>query len=159
MIETVEVSERIRKPLWKKLNPMWWFGNEGEQTVDEAPWYMPHRPRIVRYIFWNFFRNPMMNFRNYVIGVGDRTYTVVGKVPAMCIQRDDLDPPELGWQWSFIRSRWLLLPFVSYCGRKFVMQLGWQPFGYAEIKLNWRKAGGYNPGVSECDRAAVNRGS
>ena len=44
---------------------------------------MPHRPRIVRYIFWNFFRNPMMNFRNYVIGVGDRTYTVVGKVPAI----------------------------------------------------------------------------
>jgi hypothetical protein len=27
-----------------------------------------------RYFYWNFLRNPLMNFRNYVIGVGDRNY-------------------------------------------------------------------------------------
>jgi hypothetical protein len=82
----------------------------------------------------------MMNFRNYVIGVGDRNYKVLGKRPAMTIQRDDLCPPELGWQWSIIRLNCgVVLPFCSYCGNRLVIQCGWQPFGYAEIKINWRK--------------------
>ena len=139
MIETVEFTGRTPKPLWKKINPIWWFGNEGEQTVDQAPWYKPNNHWIVRFLFWNFLRNPLMNFRNYVIGVGDRNYKVTGKVPAMTIQRDDLSPPELGWQWSVIHLRWLVLPFFSYCGKRLVVQFGWQPFGYAEIKINWRR--------------------
>jgi hypothetical protein len=124
VIESVKVTGRSPQPFWKKLNPLWWFLNDGEQTVDGAPWYKPDYPWLIRYLFWNFLRNPMMNFRNYVIGVGDRNYEVIGKAPAMTIQRDDLAPPELGWQWSMIRLRCgFFLPFSSYCGERLVVQL------------------------------------
>jgi hypothetical protein len=140
MIESVAVTGRTSQPFRKKLNPVWWLLNDGEQTLDEAPWYKSDYPWLIRYLFWNFLRNPMMNFRNYVIGVGDRNYKVLGKRPAMIIQRDDLWPPELGWQWSIIAlDCGVILPFFSYCGKRLVIQCGWQPFGYAEIKINWRK--------------------
>ncbi|HEY7247714.1 MAG TPA: hypothetical protein VH678_27915 [Xanthobacteraceae bacterium] len=58
MIESVAVTGRTPQPLRKKLNPVWWFLNDGEQTVDEAPWYKPDYPWLVRYLFWNFLRNP-----------------------------------------------------------------------------------------------------
>ena len=140
MVESVAVTGRTSQPFRKKLNPVWWLLNDGEQTLDQAPWYKSDYPWLIRYLFWNFLRNPMMNFRNYVIGVGDRNYKVLGKRPAMTIQRDDLCPPELGWQWSLIRLNCgVILPFFSYCGKRLVIQCGWQPFGYAEIKINWRK--------------------
>ena len=140
MIESVAVTGRTSQPFRKKLNPVWWLLNDGEQTVDQAPWYKSDYPWLIRYLFWNFLRNPMMNFRNYVIGVGDRNYKVLGKRPAMTIQRDDLCPPELGLQWSIIQLNCgIILPFFSYCGKRLVIQCGWQPFGFAEIKINWRK--------------------
>jgi hypothetical protein len=131
------------KPLRLKLNPIWWFGNDDEQKVDDgsADWYHPEWPRWRRKLYWNFFRNPLMNFRNYVIGFADRDYMVSGKDPVMTIQRDDLVPPDYGWQWSYItlKSGWRL-PFCSYSGKRLVLQLGWQPCGYfMGIKLNWRK--------------------
>jgi hypothetical protein len=151
MIETVEVTGRTRKPTRKKLNLVWWLQNDDEQRVDDgtADWYHPEWPHWRRYFYWNFLRNPLMNFRNYVIGVGDRNYKVTGRKPAMTIQRDDLRPAQYGWHWAALRLRWIVLPFVSYSGKRLVIQFGWQPSGYATIKINWRRkawglVGGYS---------------
>jgi len=137
MIETQEITGRTPVPLSKKLNPIWWFGNDLEQTLAEAAWYMPDAPRWKRRLFWEF-RNPLQNFRAVVIGVGDRNYRVTGKVPVLAVQRDDLDPPETGWQWCVIRLGLLLLPFVSYSGPRLVWYAGWQPSGFFGFKLNVR---------------------
>jgi YidC/Oxa1 family membrane protein insertase len=66
-----------------------------------------------------------------------------GKVNAqhflgLSVQRDDLDPPETGWQWCVIRLGLLLLPFVSYSGPRLVWYAGWQPSGFFGLKLNVR---------------------
>ena len=36
-----------------------------------------------RDFYWNFLRNPLQNFRCFVIGVQDRNYTVTGRAPVM----------------------------------------------------------------------------
>ena len=64
----------------------------------------------------------------------DRNYTVVGRAPVLTVQRDDLQPPKCGWQWCVIKLGILRLPFVSYSGRRSVLQLGWQPSGFFGAK-------------------------
>jgi hypothetical protein len=135
MIESQEITGRTPVPLRKKLNPIWWFGKDLEQTLAEAAWYMPDAPQWKRRLFWEF-RNPLQNFRAVVIGVGDRNYKVTGKAPVLAVQRDDLDPPETGWQWCVIRLGLLLLPFVSYSGPRLVCYAGWQPSGFFGFKFN-----------------------
>jgi hypothetical protein len=138
MGESVELTGRARYPLSKKLNPIWWFLNDVEQTVDEAPWYLPDRPYWWRWVCWNAFRNPLQNFRCFVVGVQDKNYTVSGKTPVLCVQRNDLDPPERGWQWCYLHSGDLWVPrvFVSYSGKRVVWYLGHQPTGFWGAKFN-----------------------
>ena len=93
-----------------------------------------------------FFRNPLQNFRAYVVGVNDRNYQVVGRTPVMTVQRNDLRPVETGWQWSVIKLGALRLPFVSYSGEKVVWYLGWQPSGFFGTKFNLHQD---RPEVSE----------
>jgi hypothetical protein len=52
----------------KKLNLLWWFGNDSEQTVYQADWYHPGWTQWRRKLMWNL-RNPLQNFRAYVLGV------------------------------------------------------------------------------------------
>jgi hypothetical protein len=54
----------------------------------------------------------------------------------MCVQRNDLNPVETGWQWSVIKLAALRLPFVSYSGKKVVWYIGWQPSGFFGAKFN-----------------------
>ncbi len=117
-----------------KLNPLWWFGNDSEQTVDQAPWYMPDAPEPLRRLAWQF-RNPFQNFRSYVMGVQDQNYRVTGRSPVTLVQRNDLTPPEKGWQWSVINTP-IPLPFVSYSGSNVVWYAGWQPTGFFGFKFN-----------------------
>jgi hypothetical protein len=130
------VSGRVPISILKKINPLWWFQNETEQTVDHAPDYHPEWPYWRRWLVWNVVRNPLQNFRCFVIGVQDRNYTVTGKAPVGTVQRDDIG--EIGWQWSVI---WLAfpLPFVSYSGRRVIWYVGWQPSGFAGCKLNFHR--------------------
>jgi hypothetical protein len=88
-----------------------------------------------RVLYWYVFRNPLQNFRCYVIGCQDRNYEFTAKVPANTVQRDDLDPHEFGFQWSVI---WLTipLPFISYSGRWTTWYAGWQPSGIFGLKFN-----------------------
>lgn len=130
------VTGRVAKPLSKKLNPLWWFGNDDEQNLAGAPWFMPGRAQWWRVVRWQL-RNPLQNFRCYVIGVQDKNYNVVGKAPVMTVQRDDLDPPERGWQWCILSGGDLWLPrfFVSRCGVHVTWYFGWQPTGFFGMKL------------------------
>jgi hypothetical protein len=91
MTEIQTIDGRSLKPLLQKLNPIWWFENDDEQHVSDAPWYHPEWPQWRREFYWNFLRNPLQNFRCYVLGVADRNYTVAGRTPVMTVQRDDRD--------------------------------------------------------------------
>lgn len=136
-MDSYTFTGRQKKPLGKKLNPVWWWMNDDEQTVDQADWYHPEWPRWRRVLYWNAFRNPLQNFRCYVIGVQDRNYTVYGRRPVLTVQRNDLQPPETGWQWCVILlSGWFPLLFLSYSGSRLVAYLGWQPTGFFGAKLN-----------------------
>lgn len=139
MIESHTFTDRVKKPLWKKITGIvwWWWMNDDEQTVDQANWFHSDWPYWQRWLIWNFVRNPLQNFRAYVIGVQDRNYKVTGKAPVLTIQRDDLSPPETGFQWCWIRL-WIPLWFVSYSGKSVVWYIGWQPSGFAGIKWNLR---------------------
>ena len=128
------VSGRGRKPACKKLNPIWWFGNEDEEQLPD--WYQPIWPFWRRRLYWYYFRNPLQNFRAYVLGVNDRNYEVIGRPPVMTVQRNDLRPDERGWQWSVIKLSALRLPFISYSGKKVVWYIGWQPSGFFGAKFN-----------------------
>lgn len=134
-MESFTWTVRVRKPWYKKINPIWWWMNDDNQTIDQAPWYHPEWPRWRRWLIWNVFRNPLQNLRSFVLGVQDRNYTVTGKHPVLCVQRNDLVPPETGWQWCVC---WTLLPrpFVSYSGTKIVFYAGWQPNGFFGFKFN-----------------------
>ncbi len=81
MVEGYQFANRVKKPFLKKINPIWWFQNDDEQTADQAPWYHPEWPEWRRKFIWNVFRNPLQNFRAYVVGVQDRNYIVTGKSP------------------------------------------------------------------------------
>jgi len=135
--ETVQVSGRTTKPWYLKVNPIWWLMNSGEQTVEQAPWYQPTWPQWLRWLVWNI-RNPLQNFRNYVIGVGDKNYKLTGRAPAMTVQRNDLVPSEYGWQWCELWGGDLWVPrlFGSVCSPGFVFYIGWQPSGIFGIKIN-----------------------
>lgn len=136
-------------PLSKKLNPIWWFGNDSEQTVEQAPWYHgpdptvdgwegPTWPEWKRKLYWGF-RNPLQNFRAFVIGVQDKeheTRVISGNPDPTVIQRDDVG--ETGWQITTLKLKdsGIVLPFVSYSG-SWVFQFGWQPSsGFFGLKLH-----------------------
>jgi hypothetical protein len=142
-LSRAEISGRIPISLYLKLNPIWWFGNNAEQNLAQAPWYEPDRPQWLRAVLWNL-RNPLQNLRSFVLGVQDRNYRVVGRAPVLTVQRDDLVPPELGWQWCICYGGdlWLPRPFVSYCGKHVIWYFGTQPTGFFGAKLNfhWCKA-------------------
>ena len=131
---------RQRVPLRLKLNPIWWFRNDYEQQLPD--WYEPGLPRDVRQRDWSI-RNPLQNFRAVVAGVEDKNYSVVGRAPVLTVQRNDLQPPERGFQWCVLHGGDLWLPraFLSYSGKHVVWQLGHQPSGFwAFVKFNLHHA-------------------
>lgn len=136
MTDTYVWTGRTRKPLAQKLNPIWWFGNDDEQQLPD--WYQPTWPYWRRWLYWNVLRNPLQNFRAFVIGVQDKNFLVTGRSPVLTVQRDDLAPPEHGWQWCYLHGGELRLPraFVSYSGRRVTWYLGWQPSGFFGAKFN-----------------------
>jgi hypothetical protein len=131
-IETIAITGRTRRPLRRKLNPVWWAMNDEEPWPPD--WYLPGRGLVRRTVSW-YLRNPLQNFGHYVIGVHDRNYQVRGPSPVMTHMWEDASPPRTGWKWSVIRLGWLRLPFISYSGR-ILLYAGWQPNGFFGFKLN-----------------------
>jgi hypothetical protein len=133
-----QIYGRTRKSWYLKINPIWWFTNDDEQTVDLADWYHPEWPYWRRGLYWNVFRNPLQNFRAYVAGVSDKNYWVRGREPVMAVQRNDLVPPESGYQWCVLYGGELWVPrlFLSYSGKSVVWYVGHQPSGFWGVKFN-----------------------
>jgi hypothetical protein len=126
MITAFYTADRPRYPLSKKLNPLWWFEN------DEAA---PGDTFVYLYV-----RNFMMNFKRFVIGIGDRDHWVTGRGPnPLLVLRSDVGLS--AWQWAFLWVLGLpLLPFVSYSGSRVEWYLGWQPWGEFSFKWNLLKS-------------------
>ena len=129
MAETIIIKGEppCPRPWIKKINPLFWFGNDEASAQGNT-------------FVYKYLRNFMQNFRWYVIGVVDRDHSVTGLAPAACNLWSDLTPPLTGWKWAIV-SGWL--PYVSYSGRKtdrgdgFVFYLGWQPRGGFGGRLTW----------------------
>jgi hypothetical protein len=100
---------------------------------------LPGKPFIIRQLSW-YLRNPLQNFGKYVLGVGDRNYTVVGAAPVYATNWSDVDPIKTGWKISTIRFDWLRLPFVSYENEYLIWQAGWQWSGRFGLKFNIKKS-------------------
>ena len=141
MIETVTMTDRIEIPLSTKLNPIWWLhGPDGWNVpdVNNGKPYLPDVKNIwLRRFYWFVCRNPLMNFVGFVIGVEDRNYMVFGSDPVLKTTGRDCAPPQIGWRWAIIRTKWLYLPFLSYWGKMFIFC---GPF--VEAYVGWRPASG-----------------
>jgi hypothetical protein len=97
------------KPWYKKLNPVWWVGNDDD-------------PPPIGYTEWGWFlRNPFHNFYFYVIGVADQpdrtwwaSYSTVTTFPPK------------GFGYAFTNR---VLPYLAYRGPKYEGYIGWRPSG------------------------------
>jgi hypothetical protein len=141
------ITGRKRASLQQKMNPVWWFMNSSEQTVNEAPWYRPAWPYWRRWLYWSL-RNPLQNLRAFVVGVSDKNYNIIGRAPVMCVQRNDLLPSETGFQWCVLHGGDLRMRrfFVSYSGKRVVWYFGHQPTGFFGCKFNLHsRRGGLGP--------------
>lgn len=123
-MQTIFLQGEQTRPWYKKINPIWWFGNDEASAQGNT-------------FIYKYIRNPMQNFRWYVIGVVDRPHWVTGS-PAIVNERSDMTPVETGWCFSVI---WLgpfpLLPYISYSSKSLTFYLGWQPRGGLGAKLNF----------------------
>jgi hypothetical protein len=129
--ETVMLVDwREKVQLSKKLNLLWWCGNDWDKSP--PAWSMPGCEEWLRRLNW-WFRNPFHNFGRYVLGVGDQNYIV------RITRRDDQFPNGdlKGWEIGEISlSKGRTLPWYSYGSEKFVFYWGWQPTGFGGLKLN-----------------------
>src|SRR4051812_48504484 len=128
---THRFSDREKIRLSIKLNPLWWLGNDTEQTVDQAEWYHQDWPEWRRSLVWEL-RNPLQNFRAFVIGVQDRNYEVEvvhGNPDPQVVQRNDVG--EYGYQ---VR---LTIP-VSGSVTDTATSVGILPYGHPDRALQCR---------------------
>jgi len=141
-----------RKIPWrKKLNPLWWCGNEDDPEPPE--WFEPTGLDHERRNRWRM-RNPGHNLMWYVFGVADQEFRRYGIAP------DNVFTPHGRWNVTIILRRrfpaglvfllalalsdlpaaadaavaavtvlYGLLPFVSYRGRKWKWYVGWRERG------------------------------
>ena len=114
---------------YNKINPVWWFGN-ADQPRPPA-WYRPDSE--FRTVAW-YFRNPLANFSNYVIGIGDKESVRSGRYPTK------ISNPKGGWNYAVSRRHILYLPFIDYKRGRFEFYFGWRERGNFGIKLNFRQA-------------------
>jgi len=109
-----------------KRNPIWWFKNADDPVP--PPWY--RKGKCCRKFMW-YMRNPFHNFDHYVIGVGDKPFTRVGRFP------DKNAKPNGGWNWAVCKYKCLRLPFVDYQRGGFEFYMGWRNGGNFGMKLNF----------------------
>lgn len=113
----------------QKFNPVWSLGNADDP--EPPAWYRPESPN--RRWLWQM-RNPLHNFTFYVVGVSDKPTTRTGRYPS------DVFAPGGGWNWAFVRHKFIPLPFVSFDGRFCRFYLGWRESGNLGSKLNFKRA-------------------
>ncbi|MGE5163046.1 MAG: hypothetical protein ACM3IH_03345 [Sphingobacteriales bacterium] len=115
------------RPPEKKRDLFWWFGNDEASAVGNT-------------FYYKYIRNPLQNFRWYVIGFVDCPHTVTGRDsgdldrPLVALRSDIRPVPESGWTWSYIHPNF---PFVSYSSKRFTFYCGWLPHGEFGVKVNF----------------------
>lgn len=110
--------------LGDKLNPLFWVKNT-DDPVEQNEWYLTGKPLWYRRIRWGI-RNPVPNFRRYVIGFWDKQHIWIP-------ERWKRDPDE----WDGNDTMWPLdgekvgitLPYFVWRLWKFQGYLGWQGSG------------------------------
>jgi hypothetical protein len=126
MIETV-----YQKASPRPTGFMWPFRNGDNWSAPDYNNGAPYLPNVkakwLRNFYW-YCRNPLGNFMGFVIGVEGRDYSATGPAPVMLTTWYDATPPAYGFKWAVIRSGWLVLPFASYSGKKFLWYWGWRPY-------------------------------
>jgi hypothetical protein len=109
--------------LKKKLNPLWWFGNENDPVnglredgtlkhAEFTAWGLKiteNSPNILRKVGWAI-RNPLHNFMFYVVGLEDKPEIVN---PGRIWPKED-------------EKHNVVLPFYAYKGTKYSFYLGWR---------------------------------
>ena len=101
----------MRYPWYKKINPLWWFGNANDPIngPEDHPKFHPTKPTWIRKILWAI-RNPLHNFFFFVIGLADQPEIV-----------------NAGSMWPKDGQRWnIVLPYICYKGKKKEFYLGWR---------------------------------
>jgi hypothetical protein len=125
-----------------KWDLVWWYRNDYEQQLAEAPWYEPDKPQAQRERDWAL-RNPFQNANLFVFGVADRNYTVTvtqGVNDPMVVQLDDLNPPQYGFQRALLTlDDGSTRTWTSYSSKGLQWSWGCQPTGLFEVKLNFHK--------------------
>jgi hypothetical protein len=112
--------------LGQKLNPIWCFGNADDPVPPD--WYRPGKS--ARSFTWAW-RNPCHNFTFYVVGIGDKTFTRVGRYPGT------ISNPNGGWNWAVSRYGYWRFPSVAYDRHRFHFYFGWRRGGNFGVKLNF----------------------
>lgn len=147
------VTGRQRAPSELTKNVGWWFRNDFEQQLSEAPWYHPEWPEWRRNMYWNYFRNPAQNGNMFVWGVADRNYSVEvldGVLDPLVVQKNDVmditaGRPLDGYQkcrlYAFedgSKDRFWSAHSVNPTPEKNGMQVnsGYQPTGIFQVKFN-----------------------
>ena len=112
----------------QKLNPLFWFGNMDDPVPPNR--YRPSNR--FRKFLWSC-RNPLHNFFFYVVGIADKEFEIVGRVPGR------ISNPDGGWNWTVCKYKRLRLPLVAYKQGGFNFYLGWRNHGNLGMKLTYSK--------------------
>lgn len=122
---------------WKKINPLWWFGNEDDGWFGDDRWRNGRKPSLALAITW-FFRNPLHNLTFYVLGIADHDRTFYSTKPW---GRRTPDGGATGFSFHVViaKNGFLPLPMIAYVGEKHGWYIGWRPYGSFGISLNFAK--------------------
>jgi hypothetical protein len=112
-----------------RLNPVFWLGNL-DTPVPPADYLPGDQFRVLKW----YLRNPGHNFMFYVVGIAD-------KVDDPEFKRYGIHPsrvfaPTPGWNVTYIRYKWVFLPFISYWDENVRFYIGWRERGNLGAKLN-----------------------
>jgi len=119
-----------------KMNPFWWFISDNEPCP--ADFKAGFEPEWLRCVFWNI-RNPLANFKAYVIGHADRKFIRVGMNPTSTWTSDESGTFNL----CVNRAGIFLYPFLSWRLKPCEGTFGWAASGCFCISFRRFKATGH----------------
>ena len=125
-------------PIYRKLNPLWWFGNEDDGWCGEKDpgmkWWLDEncdgKCSIKCALKW-FIRNPFHNFAFYVIGFADKEIENTEFWPKY--------PNKTLFVIRKVKDTFIRIPFFSFRYKGWEGYIGWRErgnFGYALRKYN-----------------------
>lgn len=125
------VAARERIGFWTKINLWFWITNDWDPEPPD--WHDSGKSKFWRYFTWYVVRNPGENFKRWVLGLGDRNYTVRLWGDSWWTTANTTDN---NWEIGYLKHEGFYFPWMNYSSRRFTVYVGWQPVGVAAIKLN-----------------------